>query len=438
MKNPEIGVLVVGCGTVGSGTVAALLSQQEHIRSRSGVSLRLTGIVSRTFATAREHGFPEDLFRTDLSTALQDEHTHIVVETVGGMDTAEAIIRSAIAAGKHVVTANKALIAERGSSLFTAARDAGVTIAFEASCAGGIPIVRSIYDGLAANRIDALFGIVNGTSNYILSRMVQDGSSYEDALAEAQREGYAEADPTLDVNGTDSTHKIAILSRLAFGLAVHPDDIPTVGIDSLDSADIAHAARLGYVVKLLAVAMRHGTGVSLFVRPAFISREHPLAWVSGPFNAVSVYGNVSGHTMYYGRGAGGAPTGASIIADIVTIARGCYAPVFEHSCAWDSSDALQHVPAAGLEHRFYLRMLVDDTPGTLARITKILSDHGISIASVMQAESDEQQPPKPVQVVITLHRTVEETLSEPLAQIAALEAVKQAPRPITIVDEHPE
>lgn len=438
MKHPEVGVLVVGCGTVGSGTVSALLNQRETIQARSGVSLRLTGIVSRTFSSARQNSFPEELFRQDLDAALQDPETSIVVETVGGIETAEAIIRSAIAAGKHVVTANKALIAERGSELFRAARDAGVTIAFEASCAGGIPIVRSIYDGLSANRIDALFGIVNGTSNYILSRMVQDGDGYEEVLADAQREGYAEADPTLDVDGTDSAHKLAILSRLAFGVGVQPRDIPTVGIDSLSSEDIAHAARLGYVVKLLAVAKRHGDGVSLFVRPAFISREHPLAWVSGPFNAVSVYGNVSGHTMYYGRGAGGAPTGASIVADIIAIARGSYATVFEHSCAWDSHDTTMHIPAEELEHRFYLRMLVDDAPGTLARITRILSEHSISIASVMQAEADESVPPKPVPVVITLHRTAERQLTQPLSEIAMLDAVKQSPTLITIIDEHPE
>ncbi len=438
MKKLEAGVLVVGCGTVGGATVEALLGQTDIIQARSGVSLRLTGIVSRTFASARRHGFPETLFRESLESALEDPDTDIVVETVGGVETGEAIIRAAIAAGKHVVTANKALIAERGTQLFETARKAGVTIAFEASCAGGIPIVRSLYDGLTANRIDALFGIVNGTSNYILSRMVQEGSSYREALAEAQREGYAEADPTLDVDGTDSVHKLAILSRLAFGVACHPDDIPTVGIDSLNREDIAHAARLGYVVKLLAVAQRHDNGVSLFVRPAFISREHPLAWVSGPFNAVSVYGTVTGHTMYYGRGAGGAPTAGSIIADLVSIARGSYAPVFEHSCAWDQHDAVAVVPASRLAHRYYLRMLVDDTPGTLARITRILSDHEISIASVMQAESDESTPPKPVQVVITLHRTEESKLSAPLEKITALDAVKQGPAPITIIDEHPE
>ena len=441
MAKTRHGVAVVGCGTVGGATGALLLKNAEILSRRCGCELQLRAVVSRTFSRADEFGIPSSLRTTELRAVLEDPDVTVVVETVGGLEAAREIVEQAIDAGKHVVTANKALLAELGPQLYERARERSVSISFEASCAGGIPVVRALYDGLVANEIEAIYGIVNGTSNYILTRMVDAGIAYRDALAEAQAEGYAEADPTLDVDGTDSAHKLAILASLAFGIQIRTDDVHIQGIDTLNTVDVAYASRLGYVVKLLAIARRQRGGVSLLVRPAFISREHPLAWVSGPFNAVSIYGDVTGHTMYYGRGAGGAPTAGAVISDIVSVARGTYPIVFsgrESLGAPATGDALHLLSPDRLRNRYYLRLDVRDTPGTLARIAAVFAEYEISIASVLQTEAPEDAVNSVVPVVITLHRTEEGRLAEPLKRIEELDAVSGSVRPITIVDEHPE
>ncbi|MFP4643603.1 MAG: homoserine dehydrogenase [Spirochaetales bacterium] len=443
MGNSAFGIAVIGCGTVGGAVSQLLLNDNERLSARSGCALELRGVVSRTFARGDEFGIPANMREHDLRALIEDERVRLVVETVGGIEPAKGIVEQALAAGKHVVTANKALLAEHGPELYTLARERGVSIAFEASCAGGIPIVRTLYDALVANEIEALYGIVNGTSNYILSRMVDAGISFPDALAEAQREGYAEADPTLDVDGTDSAHKLAILSSLAFGIPVHTTDVQTEGINALNSEDVAYASHLGYVVKLLAIARRQSEGVSLLVRPAFISRSHPLAWVSGPFNAISVYGNVTGHTMYYGRGAGGAPTAGAVVSDIVSIARGTYPRVFAQAARLGDTHGSngRTVPVrspATLANRYYMRLEVRDTPGTLSKIAAVFAEHSISIASVLQSEAPEDGTDHIVPVVITLHRTREGDLAEPLERIGRLAEVAGEVRPIAIVDEHPE
>ncbi len=443
MGNSAFGIAVVGCGTVGGAVSQLLLNDNERLSARSGRRLELRGVVSRTFSRGNEFGIPQNLRYDDLSALLANEMIDLVVETVGGIDTAKSIVEEALETGKHVVTANKALLAEHGPELYALARKQGVSISFEASCAGGIPIVRTLYDALVANEIEALYGIVNGTSNYILTRMVDAGISYPDALAEAQAEGYAEADPTLDVDGTDSAHKLAILSSLAFGVSVHTRDVQTEGIDTLNSEDVAYASHLGYVVKLLAIARRQSEGVSLLVRPAFISRSHPLAWVSGPFNAVSVYGNVTGHTMYYGRGAGGAPTAGAVLSDVVAVARGTYPLVFaEASRLGDTAGfdgrPLSVLSPATLANRYYIRLELRDTPGTLSKIAAVFAEYGISIASVLQSEAPEDGEGHVVPVVITLHRTHEGDLSRPLERIREFEEVEGEVWPIAIVDEHPE
>ena len=443
MGNSAFGIAVIGCGTVGGAVSKLLLTDNERLSARSGRVLELRAVVSRMFARADEFGIPHSHRKDDIRAVLNDGAVDLVVETVGGIDTAKHIVEDAIKAGKHVVTANKALLAEHGPELYKLARERGVSIAFEASCAGGIPIVRTLYDALVANEIEALYGIVNGTSNYILTRMVDAGISYADALSEAKAEGYAEADPTLDVDGTDSAHKLAILSSLAFGVPVHTSDVQTEGIDTLNSEDVAYASHLGYVVKLLAIARRKSDGVSLLVRPAFISRSHPLAWVSGPFNAVSVYGNVTGHTMYYGRGAGGAPTAAAVLSDVVSIARGTYPLVFAEATrlgdtAGSNGQPLPVLSPATLANRYYIRLEVRDTPGTLSKIAAVFAEHGISIASVLQSEAPEDGEHRIVPVVITLHRTREGDLTAPLDRIRNLSEVAGEVRPIAIVDEHPE
>ena len=292
--NSTLGVALIGCGTVGGAVARLLLRDQDILKARLPIGLELRHIVDVDFSNARRLGLDERLFRSSPDDALKDPAVGAVVELIGGTTVARSIIERALSAGKCVVTANKSLLAHHGADLYALARRNGVCIAFEASCAGGIPIIRALSDGLIANRIDALYGIVNGTCNSILTAMTQRGQSYADALADAQRAGLAEADPTLDVSGMDSAHKLAILASLAFAARIDLGAIPVSGIDSLQLCDIAYGQELGYVVKLLAIAQRREKGLSLRVRPVFITKEHPLAWVSGPFNAVSVYGTPRG------------------------------------------------------------------------------------------------------------------------------------------------
>ena len=432
-------VAIIGCGTVGGSTATLLLEDRKQIAHRSGIDIQLSAIYTRDFTHARELGLPEDLFETDLQKILSNPSIEVVVELIGGTTDAREIIKKALRAGKHVVTANKALLAHHGDELWSEARSNGVTIGFEASTGGGIPIIRAITDGLLANRIDAVYGIVNGTSNYILTRMTNEGTIYSDALAAAQADGLAEADPSLDVQGTDSAHKIAIMASLAFGLKVDFDAIPVSGIDTLESMDVTFGMDLGYVVKLLAVAHRTPQGVTLWVRPAFISREHPLAWVSGPFNAVSVYGHATGHTLYYGRGAGGHPTASAVISDIISIGLGTLPALFTHTGYWqDRNEDTRQVNVAQTESRFYIRIMAEDQPGVLAEIARIFGDHHISIASMLQPEVTKEGEAVLVPIVITTHVSKEQNLRDALKQVDALSISGSRSVCIPIAQEHPE
>jgi homoserine dehydrogenase len=430
-------VALVGCGTVGGATADILVRERELIVERSGIDIELVSIVSLTFNHARQMGLPEELFSEDVDAVLGDPELDVVIELTGGIDFPRELIKKALDAGKHVVTANKALLAHHGSELFAYARERGLTIGFEASSAGGIPIIRALTDGLIANHIDALYGIVNGTCNYILTEMIEKGQTYPEALAEAQAIGLAEADPGLDVEGVDSAHKIAIMTALAFGTDVDFDAIPVVGIDNLRAQDVAFGLELGYVVKLLAVAYRINGGVTTWVRPAFISKEHPLAWVSGPFNAVSVYGHRTGHTLYYGRGAGGDPTASAVVADLVGIGTGTTTATFNHTNYWpDKNGGPPQISSDQASSRYYLRIMAQDRPGVLASISSILGANGISIASLIQNEKalkDELIP-----VVITTHVCQEASLRKALTAIDALPQCGEKTVYIPIVDEHPE
>jgi len=436
----RFGVAVVGCGTVGGATATMLVGDRDIIAARTGQDLELLYVVDVDFANAERLGLDKSLFAANLDDVLSDQRVGAVVELVGGTTIARDIIKKSLAAGKHVVTANKALLARHGPELCALAHENNVAVAFEASCAGGIPIVRALCDGLIANRIDAIYGIVNGTCNYILTAMTQSGRSYADALAEAQRDGLAEADPTLDVAGIDSAHKLAILAALAFGRQVDFDAIPVDGIDSLESCDVAYGGELGYVLKLLAIAQRRDDGLSLRVRPSFISREHPLAWVSGPFNAVSVYGHAVGHTMYYGRGAGGMPTASAIVADLAAVALDTAPRAFAKLPVWpDRAPRANQLPVEDIESRYYLRVIVEDHPGVLARIAAILGQHQISISSVLQHEPPiGSDPDAGVPVVITTARAVEGDVRQSLAKVDALQQIKAKSVCIGIVDEHEE
>lgn len=438
---PMVGIALVGCGTVGGATAQLLLRDRELVRRKSGLDLELRYIVDKNFDVARSLGFDEALFTEDLEVALKDPEVEIVIELVGGTGFAKELIERSLRAGKHVVTANKALLAHHGEELWALARAEGRAIAFEASCGGGIPIIRSLVEGLVANEVDALYGIVNGTCNYILTEMIEEGKSYDAALADAQARGLAEADPTLDVGGMDSAHKIAIMSALAFGLKVDFDAIPVEGIDGLSEVDVAFGNTLGYVVKLMAVSYRTERGVTLWVRPAFISRDHPLAWVKGPFNAVSVYGHATGHTLYYGRGAGGQPTASAVVSDVVSLGLGTFQKVFHAAGQWQDINTLtQQVHARETTSRFYIRTMVSDSPGMLAKLSSIFGEHGISIASVLQNELPEDAPASGalVPVVITTHRAQEQSVRDAVAQIDALPGTGAESAVITILDEHTE
>ena len=436
-QNP-FGIALVGCGTVGSATALLLTRDAEHLTQRTGISFDLRYIVDREFTRAKALGLDENLFETRLEKVLADPSVHVVIELIGGTTVARDIIEKALRAGKHVVTANKALLAHHGADLMAIAQANNVAISFEASCAGGIPVIRALYDGLIANRIDALYGIVNGTCNYILTQMIQKGESYEQALRAAQSAGLAEADPHLDVSGIDSAHKLAILAALAFDQRIDFEKIPVTGIDTLELIDVTFGNELGYVVKLLAIAKRTEKGLSLRVRPAFITREHPLAWVSGPFNAVSIYGHAVGHTMYYGRGAGGSPTASAIVADIVSLALGTAQSSFQNLRVWpDRTIEALHLPIDQIESRYYVRVMVEDVPGVFASLATILANHSISISSVLQKEPEDDGP-QGVPVVITTHRAREGNMLGALREIDALDVVRRESVCIGIIDEHEE
>lgn len=401
------------------------------------MDVEIVAIVGGSLDHARDLKLPEELLTLDLESVLNNKEIDLIVETVGGIDFPLSMISRALDAGKHVVTANKALLAHHGQELFARARANGVCIGFEASCGGGIPLVRAITDGLIANEIEAIYGIVNGTSNYILTEMIQNGETYPEALEKAQVTGLAEADPSMDVQGTDSAHKIAILSSLAFGIKVDFDTIPVSGIDTLDAIDVAYGQDLGYVVKLLAVAHRDENGVSIWVRPAFISSEHPLAWVSGPFNAVSIYGHAVGHTLFYGRGAGGEPTSSAVVSDIVGVALGIIPSIFANTGYWpDRTDGITQLAEGRSHSQFYLRIMAVDRSGVLANIGAILAKHQISIASLRQNEQALEQELIPV--VITTHVCSDTAIAQAVREINALDVTGESVVVMPIVDEHPE
>ncbi|MBN1523456.1 MAG: homoserine dehydrogenase [Spirochaetales bacterium] len=434
------GIAIVGCGIVGSSVAKILSRDHSMLQARVTTSFSLVKIVDINFDRAKSLGLDETLFEKNLESVLKNPSIHCVVELVGGTTFAKEVIERSLNAGKHVVTANKALLAHHGNELLALARKNNVVLAFEASCAGGIPVIRALYDGLLANRIDALFGIVNGTCNYILTQMTLHGKTYETALSEAQKKGFAEADPTLDVSGGDSAHKLAILAALAFGQKINLDAVDVTGIDQLELCDVMYGMDLGYVMKLLAISIRQDGGITLAVKPSFISREHPLAWVSGPFNAVSIYGHATGHTMYYGRGAGGDPTASAVISDILSVVNGSARASFFGCTIWpDIADASRAMPVSEPVSRFYIRVMASDEPGVLAGIASILAKYGISISSVLQKEKDpDADMPEAVPVLITTYPARQNSVLEAIREVDELAVVQSKSVCINIIDEHPE
>lgn len=438
MTESAIGVGLIGCGTVGGG-VAKLLNEQAALYAgRIGRPIVLRRLLDKAKDAVIQSGLVDaEIVTDDVDSFFDTPDMQVVIELAGGTGAASMFVKRALETGRHVVTANKALLAEQGPELFALARKHDVSIAFEASCGGGIPCVTALQFGLMANRIDALYGILNGTCNYILTQMTGRGQTYDHALADAQNLGYAEADPTLDVTGGDTAHKIAVLASLGFGVKLVGGQVLARGIDQLDLSDLRFGAELGYDIKLLAIAERvpGQEAVGVGVEPCFIKEGELLAQVGGAFNALSVYGHAVGHTLYYGQGAGRMPTASAVVADVMNIASGWYGKAFN---AMKLTPDL-HAPAKladpdALESRFYLRVNVLDKPGVIAEITTALGNKGISLSAVLQHEAPETGGGRGVPIVTVTHKARKGDFLEAVARIASMGSIQGDPVVIRIVD----
>ncbi|ODU10149.1 MAG: homoserine dehydrogenase [Rubrivivax sp. SCN 71-131] len=432
MKPIQVGLL--GIGTVGSGTFKVLQRNQEEIRRRAGREIAITVVADLDQARAREVVGDAARVVGDARAVIADPAIDIVIELIGGCGIAKALVLEAIAAGKHVVTANKALLAVHGTEIFAAARAKGVIVAFEAAVAGGIPIIKALREGLTANRIEWVAGIINGTTNFILSEMRAKGLDFAQALAQAQALGYAEADPSFDIQGVDAAHKATIMSAIAFGIPVQFDKAHVEGITALQAVDIRYAEQLGYRIKLLGITKRRddlaeagagGGGIELRVHPALVPAQRLIANVEGAMNAVVVHGDAVGTTLYYGKGAGSEPTASAVIADLVDITRLHTADPHHrvpHLAFQPGSLAATPIlPIEGVVTAFYLRLVVADEAGVLARITGILAEHDISIDAVLQRESGEGE--NQTDLIILTHDTAEGRMNKALALMQALPTV---------------
>ncbi|MBX9959760.1 MAG: homoserine dehydrogenase [Burkholderiaceae bacterium] len=427
MKAIQVGLL--GIGTVGSGTFNVLQRNQEEIQRRAGRGIEITMVADLDVARAQSIVGPGVKVVNDARAVIANPEIDIVVELIGGYGIAKQLVLEAIAAGKHVVTANKALLAVHGTEIFAAASAKGVMVAFEAAVAGGIPIIKALREGLTANRIQWIAGIINGTTNFILSEMRDKGLDFDVVLKEAQRLGYAEADPTFDIEGVDAGHKATILSAIAFGIPVQFDKAYVEGITRLGAADIKYAEQLGYRIKLLGITKRTAKGIELRVHPSLVPSKRLLANVEGAMNAVVVNGDAVGTTLYYGKGAGSEPTASAVVADLVDIARLHTAdPLNRVPHLAFQPNALSSLPVLPIEEvvtSYYLRLRVADQAGVLAQVTGILAGAGISIDAVLQREADEVggEGSQQTDVIILTHDAREGTLNGAMAQLQALPTV---------------
>lgn len=432
----RIGVGIVGFGTVGSGVAKILLHNAEIIARRVGVPVELLRIVDLDVTTDRGVVLPQGMLSADLEALLNDDSIDVVIELIGGCDFAKRVILDAIARGKQVVTANKALLAVHGEDVCDAAVRAGVDIGFEASVGGGIPILHALTEGLAANRCSSIVGILNGTANYILTQMQQEKREFGEALAQAQAAGYAEADPTFDIEGIDSAHKLTIMVNLAYGTPVTVKEVYTEGIQRLTSLDIAYAEDLGMAVKLLGIAKWQDGGVEARVHPTMIPKSSPLAQVHGVFNAIHIVGDAVGDVMLYGQGAGSMPTGSAVVSDVIAIGRNLLKSasgrVPPMSFQPDRRTPLRIRPMEELTTRYYLRCMVVDQPGMLSTISGILGKHEISIASVLQKG---RQVGRIVPLVIVTHRASERAVQTALKEINGLASVVAEPTTLVRIEE---
>ncbi|HYR84420.1 MAG TPA: homoserine dehydrogenase [Terriglobia bacterium] len=430
----KISVGMIGLGTVGSGAVRILQDNAELIRHRLGVPIEVTKIAVRDVNRDRGLKLPQGVLTNNAAGVVEDPNIDIVVELIGGYEPAKDLILRAIARGKHVVTANKALLAVHGAEIHEAARRASVSIGFEGSVGGGIPVIKALREALAGNRILSIYGIINGTSNYILSKMTDEERSFADVLAEAQRAGYAEADPTFDVGGIDTAHKLAILVNLAFGAHISLENIYTQGITSISPLDIDFGKELNYTVKLLAIAKMHNGQVEARVHPTMVPDEYAIAKVGGVYNAIQIVGDACQDIMLYGRGAGSMPTGSAVVADIMDIGRQILMEPSRKLPAAEDRPPLRLQPMDSITSLYYFRFMALDQPGVLSQISGILGRHRISIAQMIQRGRKEVGS---VPLVIMTHMALERDIQKALVEIKSLECVTEEPVLIRMEGEEP-
>ncbi|MBX3344816.1 MAG: homoserine dehydrogenase [Nitrospira sp.] len=414
----EIGVGVIGFGTVGTGVARVLTENAELIRRRVGVPIKLVRIADLDITRDRGIAIPPGVLTTDIQQVLTDPRVDIVIELMGGYDVAKRVMLDAVQRGKHVVTANKALLAVHGEEIFAAASRQGIDLGFEASVGGGIPVIRALTEGLAANNIQSIYGIINGTSNYILSRMTSEGQRFDVVLEEAKRAGYAEADPTFDVAGIDSAHKLTIMVSLAYGTPVNFKEIYTEGITALTPLDIAYAKEFGFTIKLLAIAKFSDGEIEARVHPTMVPSASQIAKVDGVYNAIQLVGDAVEDVVLYGRGAGSMPTGSAVVSDVMSIARdmlkNATGRVPPASYQPDQRWPLRMRPMEEITSLYYIRFMVLDRPGVLSKIAGVLGHYGISISSVLQQGRKEGQT---VPVVIMTHMAKERDIQSALREI---------------------
>jgi len=423
-----LNVAIIGLGTVGTGVARILTEQPERIAQRAGRPIRITHAVVRDLNKPRDFDLPDAQLTNDVHAVIKDDQVDVIVQLIGGLEPAREIMLAALEAGKNVVTANKALLCEHGDELFSRARQSGRSIAFEAAVAGGIPIITAIGQSMTANQITRIEAILNGTSNFILTEMLGKSRSYAEVLVEAQQLGYAEADPTMDVDGTDAAQKLVILAQLAFGTRIRLDQFTRIGINTLELADLTYADELGYMVKLLAVVKLVEGQLEMHVQPTLVRKERPIAKVDGAFNMIALEGDVVGKTWYSGPGAGQMPTASAVVADLIDTVTGRASLNFPQLDLWGERDAIPVQPADEVTNRYYLRFNVEDRPHVFADIADILGRNGISLASIIQHEAPELDSIEPnadpvVPLVVMTHRTTAGQLrsaEQALDQLATL------------------
>lgn len=426
----QIGVGILGFGTVGAGVADGLLRNRETFAKRLGVDVVLKKIADLDIERDRGVKVPREVLTTDAMEAINDPEIQIIVELIGGTGIAKKLILSAIAAGKNVVTANKKLLSESGREIFEAATAAGVDIYFGAAVGGGIPIIRSLREGLAGNEIESMKGILNGTCNYILTRMIREGAAFAQVLADAQKLGFAEADPTLDIDGWDTAHKASLLASLAYSIPVDPHKIEVKGIRNLSNVDVVYAGKLGYSIKLLAQIDRVGDQVAVGVYPTLIPEEHMLSAVNGVFNAVMVHGDLSDDLMFYGKGAGRAPTASTVVGDIGDIARNLAGGGARYKSAirYDNEGKLTVMPAGEVRSEFYIRLMVEDRCGTFGQFGTMFGNHNVSIRLATSHEFLKGQEMEGIiPVVVRTHVAKTSDVEAAIAEIEASGIVRGTP-----------